>query len=61
MIRAVERFDLRPTDDALRIAVRDYMTDGSGSGKVDVQVDDEAARTLDVQRDGTTWRVLKTK
>lgn len=46
-------------DGALRIAVRKYMTDGSGSGKVAVQLDDEAARTLDVERDGTTWRVLK--
>ena len=44
---------------AMRISVRDYMTDGSGSGKVAVQLDDEAARTLDVERDGTTWRVLK--
>ena len=46
-------------DGATRIAVREYMTDGSGSGKVAVQLDDEAARTLDVERDGTTWRVLK--
>ena len=45
-------------DGATRIAVRDYMTDGSGSGKVAVQLDDETARTLDVQRDGTTWRVV---
>lgn len=46
-------------DGALRIAVRDYMTDGSGSGKVAVQLDDDAARTLEVARDGTTWRVLE--
>lgn len=47
-----------PASGALRIAIREYMTDGSGSGKVTVQLDDDAARTLDVQRDGTTWRVL---
>jgi hypothetical protein len=35
------------------------MTDGSGSGKVAVQLDDETARTLDVERDGTTWRVVR--
>ncbi|MEF9978687.1 MAG: hypothetical protein RR792_05625 [Thermomonas sp.] len=47
-----------PAGNALRIAVREYMTDGSGSGKVTVQLADEAARTLDVERDGTAWRVL---
>ncbi|HSD16503.1 MAG TPA: hypothetical protein VLC71_04470 [Thermomonas sp.] len=46
-------------DGATRIAVRDYMTDGSGSGKVAMQLDDEAVRTVDVARDGTSWRVLK--
>lgn len=45
----------------MRIEVREYMTDGSGSGKVAVQVDDDAARTHDVERDGTVWRVLDTK
>jgi hypothetical protein len=44
---------------ATRISVNDYMTDGSGSGKVAVQLDDETARTLDVERDGTTWRVVR--
>ena len=34
------------------------MTDGSGTGKVTVQLDDEAARVLDVERDGTAWRIL---
>lgn len=46
-------------DGATKIAVRDYMTDGSGSGKVAVQVDGEPARSIDVERDGMTWRVLK--
>ena len=45
----------------LRIAVRDYMTDGSGTGQATVQVDDEAARIIDVERDGTAWRVLGTR
>lgn len=44
--------------DALHIAVRDYITDGGGTGKVAVQVDKEAARSLDVEREGTVWRVL---
>ena len=46
------------TTDALRIDVRDYMTDGSGSGTVSVQLNDDAARSLDVERDGTIWNVL---
>jgi len=50
-----------PAGDVLRIAVRDYMTDGSGSGKVAVQLDDQAARILDVERDGTVWRMLGTR
>ena len=47
------------TEGAMRIAVRDYMTDGSGSGKVAVQLDGGDARILDVERNGTTWRVIK--
>lgn len=47
-----------PSRGALRIAIREYMTDGSGSGKVSVQLDDEQARVLDVERDGSAWRVL---
>ena len=47
-----------PAGSALRIAVGEYMTDGSGTGKVTVQLDDEAARVLDVERDGTAWRIL---
>ena len=46
-----------PGSGALRIAIREYMTDGSGSGKVAVQLDEGNARILDVERDGTTWRV----
>ncbi|GHB98752.1 hypothetical protein [Thermomonas carbonis] len=45
-------------DGATRISVSDYMTDGSGSGKATVQVDDDAARSLAVERDGTAWRIL---
>lgn len=41
---------------ALRIGVREYTTDGSGTGKVILQVGDDAA-TLDVERDGSAWRV----
>lgn len=47
-----------PAGGALRIAIREYMTDGSGSGKVSVQLDDGAPRILDVERDGSVWRVL---
>lgn len=46
-------------DEAMRISVNNYMTDGSGSGKVVVQLGNDAARTLDAERDGATWRVRK--
>ncbi len=50
-----------PTEPARRVAVSEYMTDGSGSGSVRVQVDGTAPRVLDVERDGTRWRILRTR
>jgi hypothetical protein len=50
-----------PASGALRIAIREYMTDGSGSGKVAVQLDGGNARILDVERDGTAWRMVAKK
>lgn len=55
-----------PAADALRIGVRDYRTDGSGSGTVSVDIvkgapgadRDMQTRTLDVRRDGDRWQVL---
>lgn len=47
-------------DAALAIAISSYMTDGSGSGQVQLAVGDAPARTLDVEREGTQWRVLRT-
>ncbi|MDH5832975.1 putative signal transducing protein [Luteimonas kalidii] len=52
-----------PADgDALRVAVSDYRTDGSGTGTVSVSAirGDGApqVRELEVQRDEDTWRVL---
>ena len=34
------------------------MTDGSGSGSVQLMLDVEDARSVDVERDGSVWRVL---
>lgn len=50
-----------PGDDAYDINVHDYMTDGSGSGSVQLMLDVEDARTADVERAGTVWRVLRTR
>lgn len=51
-------------DDALRVAVSDYRTDGSGSGTIAVEVVRGSAapevRQLSVQRDGSDWQVLST-
>lgn len=55
-----------PAADAIRIGVRDYLTDGSGIGTVSVDIAEGApgadrdtqTRTLDVRRDGDRWQVL---
>jgi hypothetical protein len=44
--------------DALAISVRDYTTDGSGRGSVSVVVAGGEPRVLEVERDGSQWRVL---
>lgn len=46
-----------PSDAALKLQVREYMTDGSGSGSVQLQVGDEAAQTFQARRDGTAWQL----
>ncbi len=43
------------------LAVHDYMTDGSGTGSVQLELDADATRTVDVERDGTRWRVLRVR
>ncbi|WP_449446125.1 hypothetical protein [Thermomonas brevis] len=48
-----------PAKGALAIAVHSYMTDGSGSGQVQVEVGAKRSRTFDVERDGTAWRVVR--
>lgn len=42
----------------VRIEVRDYTTDGSGTGSVRTQVGKDPARVVHVERDGTRWRIL---
>lgn len=48
-----------PDGDAYDVDVHDYMTDGSGSGSVQLMLDVEDARTVDVEREGERWRVLR--
>ncbi len=62
---------LRPAsacgDDALVLDIRDYRTDGTGTGTIRLGVrrpdadgrPDLQQRTLEVQRDGSDWRVLR--
>ncbi len=47
-----------PGEAALDIAVLDYTTDGSGAGRVRLEVDGKR-RNFDVERDGVRWRVLR--
>ena len=42
---------------ALRIGIERYMTDGSGSGDVQVMIGNTAAQTRYVQRDGAVWNI----
>ena len=50
-----------PGEGAWDINVHDYMTDGSGSGSVQLMLDLEDAQTLDVEREGDRWRVLRVR
>ena len=50
-----------PDGNAYDINVHDYMTDGSGTGSVQLMLDVEDARTVDVERNGTDWRVLRVR
>ena len=48
-----------PATGGFAIAVHDYMTDGSGSGTVQLDLDVEDSQLVDVERNGTAWRVLR--
>lgn len=50
-----------PGEGAWDIDVHDYMTDGSGTGTVQLMLDADDAQTLDVEREGDRWRVLRTR
>lgn len=50
-----------PNELAWDVDVHDYMTDGSGSGSVEVMLDLDDAQTVDVEREGEVWRVLRVR
>ena len=50
-----------PSESALEIAVREYVTDGSGSGRVQLQVGDAAAQAYEATREGTDWQIRKAR
>lgn len=50
-----------PGEASWDIDVRDYMTDGSGSGSVQLMLDLDDAQILDVEREGDRWRVLRVR
>ena len=43
------------------VDVHSYMTEGSGAGSVQLDLDGDDSRSLDVEREGTRWRVLRTR
>ena len=48
-----------PDKETLAIAVDNYLTDGSGSGEVQLTVGGGKPRVLEVERNGAAWRVLR--
>lgn len=48
-----------PSGSALAVVVHDYMTDGSGTGTVQLGVGGKEARSVEVEREGTLWRILR--
>lgn len=46
---------------ALVIAVSDYLTDGTGSGTVQLQAGDGAVRTYEATREGTAWKLRESR
>lgn len=50
-----------PDTGAVRIAIRDYLTDGSGSGTVQLHVGDGAAQTFEASRIERDWQLRKSR
>ena len=48
-----------PSEAALKISVRNYLTDGSGIGTVQLQIGDQAPQAYEARRDGTVWQLRK--
>ena len=47
-----------PGDAAWKLAVRDYMTDGSGRGHLQLESGGGKPRTVEAERDGIRWEIL---
>ena len=73
-LRAEDRTRIRPHSACVAqgmntpsVEVREYLTDGSGTGTVQVEIADDGkngkrrveTRTLEVQRDGLQWQVKR--
>lgn len=47
-----------PEGAGTRLAIREYVTDGSGEGTVQLQLSDAPPQRLAVRREGTRWQIL---
>lgn len=47
-----------PEGAGTRLAIREYVTDGSGEGTVQLQLGDAPPQRLAVRREGTHWQIL---
>lgn len=50
-----------PAGSAWAMGVQDYMTDGTGTGSVRLRLGGDEERTLEVEREGTRWRILRVR
>ena len=50
-----------PGGSTLAIAVSNYLTDGTGSGTVQLQAGDGAVRTYEATREGTAWKLRESR
>lgn len=47
-----------PGDAAWKVAVHDYMTDGSGQGHVQLETNGGKPRNVEAERDGMRWKIV---
>ena len=50
-----------PGTSAWDVDVHDYRTDGTGTGTVQLVLDGDDSRSVEVEREGALWRILRVR